>query len=616
MKRVLVIVLCWVAGMAAPAGADDSTRMDRVDAQNTNAVTDSPLRPPLRIRWQVNPAEPTWQAYVDDGRMFGVQQVPGGDTHVVARSLATGAELWRKTFPFGDGAQILTAVDAGRVFVVYSPYVREGRVAQVHALDAASGANAWTTSVPARQGLPRGRLIVDGGQLFFLAHENNVSLHALRQSDGARSWEVGDLFNSNGGPVVDADRVFLTFGDQTRAYRRTTGELLWQSAVGPVGGEATRQPTLFGGRLYSDGSLVLDPATGATVGNWPGGGELGFAGSIGVHTRYEGTRMFGPGFDTTLFETGGKGRNLIAGNHLYLPSGDGGRVLYSVGFDGKPDWCHTVSAPTSVASGYTDRDATLPVAAGDGTLIVTAGDAIIAFENGGTGSVGCQVNSQGVGPPPPPVDGSFPPATAGPSLAIQVGRRELFLGQRTNLTGRLSGVPLDGSTRVTIETDEFPYDDRWRTSGRGAVNPDGTFAFKYSPRRNARLRARAAGLLSEPVEILADFPSVTRVLGRRGPRPRVRWTIFAYRGAKFRQRRVHAYLLAGRPLAWRRVDSRRWEIKRSDRVIVDMRYPRGRLGRKDKWLVCYREPTSDGFGRVVRVDPYCGNRVIPRDIYP
>jgi hypothetical protein len=271
--------------------------------------------------------------------------------------------------------------------------------------------------------------------------------------------------------------------------------------------------------------------------------------------------MFGPGFDTTLFETGGKGRNLIAGNHLYMPSGDGGRVLYSVGFDGKPDWCHTVSAPATVASGYPDRDATVPVAAGDGTLIVTAGDAIIAFENGGTGSVGCQVNAQGVGPPAPPSPpgGSFPPATAGPSLAIQAGRRELFLGQRTNLTGRLSGIPLNGSTRVTIETDEFPYDEKWRTSGRGAVNPDGTFAFKYSPRRNARLRARAADLLSEPVEILADFPSVTRVLGRRGPRPRVRWTIFAYRGAKFRQRRVHGYLWSGNPLAWRRVDSRRWK---------------------------------------------------------
>ena len=47
-------------------------------------------------------------------------------------------------------------------------------------------------------------------------------------------------------------------------------------------------------------------------------------------------------------------------------------------------------------------------------------------------------------------------------------------------------------------------------------------------------------------------------------------------------------------------------------VSATLGYPRGRLRRGDRWLVCTPEPTPDAFGRPRRIDPLCGLPTLPR----
>ena len=121
--------------------------------------------------------------------------------------------------------------------------------------------------------------------------------------------------------------------------------------------------------------------------------------------------------------------------------------------------------------------------------------------------------------------------------------------------------------------------------------------------------------MSPPTEVLADFPARLRVLDRGGAHPRVRYTILAFRKARARRKVIHAYVSDGKSKPWRRVDSRRASRLRRASATWVLRFPHGRLRRNDHWFICWREPTSDGFGRPLPVDRVCGNRRISRSVF-
>jgi outer membrane protein assembly factor BamB len=620
MGRALTIGLAILVACCGSDAAADSTRMRGVDAQHAGAVPDSPLRPPLRIRWQVDTAEPVGEVYVHQGRVFAIhRRMPEDARYLVARSLQTGAELWRRQIRTGE-----VAADDGHVF--YGETVPEAQLARVQGLDPASGAVQWTREFPDAAGLGSG-LTPDGGQLFFHTdHYSSSRMHALRQSDGAPLWTAENLGGGTVAPALDGDRVYAALSSgETTAVNRATGTVAWHHGTSSTGGGGWL-PVLHGGLLYAGSGTVFDAATGKLAGEWHGGGWLSFAGDVGVH-QYEGTaRAFGPGWADTRWQNASSTARLVVGDHVYGGSGYyDAKMVHALRLsDGVADWCHLVKAPGSVLTTEAQANSIEAVAAGDGVLMVRAGDSLIAFENGGTGNGGCQTGPGGAQPTPSPSSSEpgaglrYPPPGAGPGLTIAVSRRLLLLGARTNLTGRLSGVPVDSGTRVVIDLDEFPYDDRWKEAGAGRLDPGGTFAFKYKPRRNARIRARLAGsdVVSAPLEVLADFPFRAQVFGRRSAHPRVRWTIYAFPGAKIRKRRVFAYLSRGKTAPWRRVDARRWQRRRRRWVSVDLRYPAGSLGRRSYWLVCTRERVSDGFGETLEFDRRCGDRVIPHSATP
>jgi len=123
------------------------------------------------------------------------------------------------------------------------------------------------------------------------------------------------------------------------------------------------------------------------------------------------------------------------------------------------------------------------------------------------------------------------------------------------------------------------------------------------------------GRLVSPVRTLwPDYPYRVRVRGAGTRRPRLTYTVYAFRGAKIRRKRVYAYVARGRTEPWRLVDGRRWQHVGRRSVRVTFRYPRGRLGRGDHWLLCVPERKPDAFGRPTEIERVCGQREIPRGI--
>ncbi len=129
------------------------------------------------------------------------------------------------------------------------------------------------------------------------------------------------------------------------------------------------------------------------------------------------------------------------------------------------------------------------------------------------------------------------------------------------------------------------------------------YASAHTPRRNTRFRARAEGVVSPAVEVYTELPVRVRRRGPGGPRP---WLLVRVASPDLHGRAVYGYLArAGRP--WRRVAAARLR-----RDAATLRYPRHRLAKGDRWLVCVREARPDAYGRPRPLDRLCGRPTLRR----
>ena len=132
------------------------------------------------------------------------------------------------------------------------------------------------------------------------------------------------------------------------------------------------------------------------------------------------------------------------------------------------------------------------------------------------------------------------PAGAGPRITLRAARTKLVLGQRTRLTGMVSGVPRAGGQRVRIEADDHPFGRFSCTLARVRTRADGTYRVMLDPARNVRLRAvlERPRVRTTALTVWTELPATIRRLGAGGPRPRVRVTVLAPPRALVRSRLV------------------------------------------------------------------------------
>jgi outer membrane protein assembly factor BamB len=594
----------------AVARAGDEWTQYLANSQHSGSVPDSPLQPPLRLRWQANLGHLASNVVVSGGRVFYVRQ-PGTGLEITALRATDGAVLWSRTWAARTFGLNGLAAEGDRLFFVRYHSGEYPYDIHVEAIDPASGAMIWNRNIPSEYGAGSFPTVANG-ELYFLGSPGSSSLHSLRQSDGADRWPPPGLSSGDGSaPTLEGSTVYVSLaGAQTYAFDRATGAQRWHYGGCCTGGGGMTT-TVFNGRLFAEDGLLHDTGTGRVVGSWSAGGYPAWSGDAGVGYRYNTLRGFGSDYDSTRWQFGideytSLARPLVAGSHVYTSTTDFApyRLLALRLGDGAPVWCQLI---TEQPPGTDTSSAPYPVAAGGGLLFVSNGYGLAAFESGGQPSECSSVLDTSSGSTV-----TAPQPT--PALGLRVGRRTLVLGQRTRVVARLSALPELGGRTIAIELDEWPFDGRFKRAARGKTARDGTFSFRYAPRRNARLRARLIGdprLASPPAAVYADFPTVVRRLDAGGLRPRLRVVVHAPRGARVRRGPVYGYLARGTELPWRRVARARWHSgKRS--VSATLSYPRGRLRRVDRWLVCTAERKPDAFGRPRRIDPLCGRRTLPR----
>jgi hypothetical protein len=138
------------------------------------------------------------------------------------------------------------------------------------------------------------------------------------------------------------------------------------------------------------------------------------------------------------------------------------------------------------------------------------------------------------------------------------------------------------------------------------------------PRRNTRYRALAAGLTSTPATLYAELTARFERKPLGGRRFRETLRITGPRGTRVRAKRESFYIVrAGHRTAQLKARTRLRRVAPATyraRAVLPYLRPR----RDTVVFACYRERTSDPWGRPSPLDPICGRRrlLLPAPVAP
>ena len=206
--------------------------------------------PRLATNWTADPPEVVWRqatgvgwsGFAIAGDVCLVQEQRGPDECVIARSLATGAQLWAHTdaaryhtLIAGEGPRATPTVAGQRVFTF-------GATGILNCLDLATGARIWSRDVVRESGgktpewgatssplLVEDLVIVHGGE------GGSHSLFAFRIADGTPAWK-GGTDPSYSSPIsarlADVPQVLAFNQRDISGHDPKSGATLWQRPWG------------------------------------------------------------------------------------------------------------------------------------------------------------------------------------------------------------------------------------------------------------------------------------------------------------------------------------------------------------------------------------------------
>ena len=194
-----------------------------------------------------------WSAALRDA----VARTPGWVDGGVVVATGSGIEAFRTT-----GTTAVWAIDLPGI--VTDPVVAGGAVfvglesGHLVALTLATGAERWRAALPA----PATDITAADGRLFFATRDG--SWFAYAQSDGERLWQARARVGAVGRPAAGDEHVYVAFLDNTiQAFDRSSGNRRW---VALLDDRPTAAPRLLGSNVVMptpDGGLLAVRAGGA-----------------------------------------------------------------------------------------------------------------------------------------------------------------------------------------------------------------------------------------------------------------------------------------------------------------------------------------------------------------
>jgi outer membrane protein assembly factor BamB len=331
---------------------------------------------PASASWSVNiGGEPSYALIV--GNVVYVTASVNGNSQLSALNGTTGATVWG---PIAFAGATGITYDAGMIFVDSGTFSSIGILS---ALDASTGNPIWSATIPgqfATQSPP----VAAAGLVYTL---DDGVLTAFNETNGAQVWQQ-NVSGTNGAPAVTVDGVYAAPVCFAYDLHPATGTVIWSNNTGCEGGGGNT-PVVGGGRMYaplSPGSYagnVYAAESGQVLGAFSASAPPAISTSTVFtlnNSTLQGTALSN---NQILWSFAGDGTLLtapIAVNNFVFVGSSSGNLYALDATTGASLWTRNLGAAIAgPATGGSATQGATGLSAGDGLLIVPAGNTVNAF---------------------------------------------------------------------------------------------------------------------------------------------------------------------------------------------------------------------------------------------
>ena len=355
----------------------------QINPAHTGAVTFSSVSLPSSQAWSVTLDGPPSYALIAQGLVIVTLPITGGGSELLALDQATGAKVWGPILIGGIGNAVY---DSGRVFVLHTSG-GFGSGAMLEAYDAATGAAKWSANLPGQYALDAAPTALNG---IVYATESGVgvTLYAFDGSNGALLWSQLLMAGDACAPAVTQDGVYVTYPYIAADFNPITGARIWYDAPGGDGGGGAI-PVVANGVVYAPNGFgtyngqMLNAQNGALLGSYLADNPPAIGTDKGFFLQGGALRAISLANNTILWSFAGDGQlttsPILVNDYVMVGSASG--TLYGLdAATGTPVWTQSLGAAIPRGAGW---DAQIPLSglsAGNGYLVVPAGNTLTAFK--------------------------------------------------------------------------------------------------------------------------------------------------------------------------------------------------------------------------------------------
>lgn len=348
----------------------------QINSAHTGSITFPSVSLPGAAAWSVNVGGSPATALIAGGRVYVMANLQG-NSNLLALDAATGATVWG---PLQFSGPASFAYDAGNVLVSSGAAFLSTPV--VTAVDAVTGATLWNAPVP-NAFANEVQTVASGGIVYTLG---NGAVTAFSEVNGAQLW-TQTTTGSDGSVAVTLDGVYASPPCTATALQPLSGAVLWTLNTGCVGGGG-ETPIVAGGRMYGSTGAngfsgnVYDAETGTVVGtvnymSTPAVTASNIYALVSTNSTFTLESLAASNNQVNWTFTGDgtlASPPIVVNNYVFEGSTNG--HLYALdATSGSLLWTQTLGA--AVPGPYGNQ--TQGLTAGDGLLVVPAGNTVTAF---------------------------------------------------------------------------------------------------------------------------------------------------------------------------------------------------------------------------------------------
>jgi len=353
----------------------------QISPNHAGAITFNSVTFPTMSTWSVDVGGTPSYALIADGKVIVTVKIGISDTSgstLIALDQATGKTVWGPVQLAGNAN---AAYDGGKVYVLSDLPPNFGTL---QSYDIATGSLDWTTTLTESYDFESPPTASNG----FVYTGVNEEMFAVSEEAGAFEWGQTVFGGDWGAPAVTSEGVYVSYPCQTYGFQPSTGSILFHDSTGCDGGGGATPVVannVFyagagGGATNDYGGSIVNATTGAQLGAF----NADVAPAIGASTGFflqSGTlnAISLSDYKTVLWSFTGDGSLVtspIIVNQAVIIASSSGNVYALNATTGQQLW--SINAGAAIPSSIPMMPASA-LAAGDGLLIVPAGNRVVAY---------------------------------------------------------------------------------------------------------------------------------------------------------------------------------------------------------------------------------------------